>query len=327
MAMAAVADITSGASRTIGRYFTVVSVVPSFVLVGWTFLISATGAWTGEPELEEIPTAFGKLGIGGAVALAGVAIIIALAVHPIQFALVQLLEGYWGPSRVGRLLRARRTMTHLRIRARLEEDSTSVADPEATLAKEGVTDAQVRVALDEAIRVETDSTLQAGYPDALAATLPTRLGNVLRRYELRTGSGYGLSLLESATALVLVAEPSHVAYLNDRRSDLDLAVRMSATFLVATAVTFAAYVPHGLWLIAALVPYLGAWLCYRGAVTVAADYGRALVALSDLNRFRLYQQLHLPQPIDTDAERTLNEQWGYVASAVPDSSVGYKHPQ
>ena len=61
------------------------------------------------------------------------------------------------------------------------------------------------------------------YPDAWRRMMPTRLGNVLRRYEDKAGQQYGLDIIYIAPHLNLVALPEHREYVDDCRKGLDLA--------------------------------------------------------------------------------------------------------
>jgi hypothetical protein len=63
---------------------------------------------------------------------------------------------------------------------------------------------------------------------------------------------------------------------------------------------------HGFWLLLALAPYAVSYATYRGAVVVAHEYGTALAVLIDLNRFALYDRLHLNAPDSLTDEKKLN---------------------
>ena len=52
--------------------------------------------------------------------------------------------------------------------------------------------------------------------------MPTRLGNMLRRYEILAGAPYELDAPTVLPSLALVAPPGHLDYLNDQRSALHL---------------------------------------------------------------------------------------------------------
>src|SRR5262249_44176912 len=138
--------------------------------------------------------------------------------------------------------------------------------------------------------------------------MPTRLGNALRKYERQAGAPYGLDAVSVIQHIFFVAPAERVGYIDDQRQLMDLSVRMTATSIIAALVAVTALWRHGPWLLLALVPYGVAYLSYRGAVVVAHEYGAAVAAMIDLDRFTLYDSLRLPRPKDTNAERLMNEQ-------------------
>jgi hypothetical protein len=142
--------------------------------------------------------------------------------------------------------------------------------------------------------------------------MPTRLGNVLRFYERRVGVPYGLDAVRAMPYVSRVASAQDMAYVNDQRSNLDLAVRMSLMSLLAAALWVCFMWWDGLWLLAALVPCAIGYLCYRGAVVAAGEYGRALAVVISLNRFALYERLGMQQPPDSAAERRANRKLSRV---------------
>jgi hypothetical protein len=164
------------------------------------------------------------------------------------------------------------------------------------------------------------------YPSA-DHVLPTRLGNVLRHYEDIAGKQYGLDAILVAPPMALVASPEHVAYLNDTREQLDAAVRLSILSGLATAIYALALLTDGLWLLLSLGPYLMSYLSYRGAVISAHDYGTALARLIDLNRFRLYEALHVPLPNSTVGERAANKKLTALLGFQRNVSVHYLHTE
>jgi hypothetical protein len=153
---------------------------------------------------------------------------------------------------------------------------------------------------------EESRRLAAAYPKNEGDVMPTRLGNVLRRHERLAGSQYGLDAVTVIRHVALVAPPERLGYLNDQRQLLDLSVRMCATSIFATLIALAALWRHGPWLLIALVPYGVAYISYRGAVVVAAEYGAAFSTIIDLDRFAFYDQLRMPPPKNTADERKMN---------------------
>jgi len=169
--------------------------------------------------------------------------------------------------------------------------------------------------------------LLQGYPLEVDDTMPTRLGNVLRRYERQAGVQYGLEATGVIRHVGLVAAPERVAYVSDQRQLLDLSVRMSATSIFATFMAIAFLWHHGLWLLIALIPYGVAYLSYRGAVVVAHQYGSAVSAMIDLDRFALYENLRLPRPVSTADERRLNARLMGLINHDTEAVVRYQYPE
>jgi hypothetical protein len=162
--------------------------------------------------------------------------------------------------------------------------------------------------LGDYLRAEAARVARSRYPVAGRRMMPTRLGNVLRRYEDRAGQQYGLNILSIAPHLNLVAVKEHREYVDDCRKGLDLGVRLCVLFALATALSVGLLIGDGAWLLLALAPYCVSYLAYRGAVSSAHAYGTALSTLVDLNRFALYEQLHVPPPSTTKVERNRNTQ-------------------
>lgn len=319
----------SAFAAAVGRYFTAVSVVPSLILVTFVLVLVRSGAWTREPDFGEGIRALTQLGLGGTFALILAGIAFGVVLHPLQFLLVQVLEGYWGVRPFWAGLRANRVSHHVRRRNDLQgkiiaEDQ--ILDRHAEAAKEHLKSA-VRAAKakrdgrqpepvvippgylspeEHAALVSSRTAthrLWSIYPKEPSHIMPTRLGNVLRHAEDHAGEGTGLRILEFAPHLMMVAPREHRDYVDDQGTSMDLAVNSCLVFLLGFFASVVFLWPHGLWLLVALVPLGLAWLCYEGAVTAAQGYGSALRMVLDLNRFALYEQMHLPIPLTTEAER------------------------
>lgn len=330
---AIVTDPTLGTTSTIGRYFGVVSVVPSVFFSVWTYVLIASRPWSGPPDLSAITPTNPVESVALSAGLILVSLIVAVVTHPLQFLIVQLLEGYWGPGPLGVAWQERRILGHVQRRTRL----AGLAAP----AKEYLEDVAADRGKKDLVQIDWPTELSAGqlgpilaatvvqarataalgmYPQLYANTMPTRLGNVLRRYEAMAGAAVGLDLIKWANHIGMVAEPGHTAYVQDQRNGMDLAVRMTATCLAMFVLTFLLLWPHGLWLLVALGPLAGAWLSYRGAVVAADGYGRALTAWLHLNRFRLYDALRLAPVADSVQEAEQNK----AQNALVDGTWGYQ---
>jgi hypothetical protein len=324
-----VADVASTAlesGRSIGRYFAVISMVPSLLFVLYVYGLFAAGAWSGSFEPVRALHAAGKLGISEIVALLVAALVLGLVLHPFQFSMTQLLEGYWGGSGIGlrlarwRILHYRRVVRDLEDRkedadaawqdAALDGRATSGQDPGESLQKARlvVDSGRGDSMLADYLRAEAAGIALGRFPLDGRRTMPTRLGNVLRGYEDSAGQQYGLDFLRLAPHFNLVAVKEHREYVDDCRKGLDLGVRMCVLFVIATVLSVVSLISDGAWLLLSLAPYCVSYLAYRGTVSSAKAYGTALSTLIDLNRFALYEQFHLPPPADTKAEKDRNVQ-------------------
>ena len=324
--MADLASVALESGRSIGRYFTVISMVPSLLFVLYVYGLFAAGAWSGSFEPAKALHAAGKLGVSEIVALLVAALLLGLVLHPFQFSMTQLLEGYWGGSAIGlrlarwRILRYRHVALALKDTERKADNAWQDAalagraaqgrDPEERRRKARLVLDSIRgdPMLVDYLRAEAAGVARRRFPLAGRRTMPTRLGNVLRRYEDSAGRQYGLDFLRLSPHFNLVAVKEHREYVDDCRKGLDLGVRLCVLFVIATALSVVLLASDGAWLLLSLAPYFVSYLAYRGAVSSAEAYGTALSTLIDLDRFALYEQLHLPPPADTTAEKNRNVQ-------------------
>ena len=244
----------------IGRYFTVVSLVPSIIFVAYLTLLVRSGAW-GDGGVD-FADAIGHVSARD-LAESGIAsLLTAMALHPLQFALIQLFEGFWGSSALATRLALRNLMRHRRRAIRLHDLALNQAlearpDPDWPAVPKPPYAAQP-----DAGRDQVKSLLKSAeawrqyndYPHQLDRVMPTRLGNVLRRYEILAGSQYGLDTIASVPHLLQVADARDVAYVQNQRMQMELALRTSALALAASAVTLIFMWHHGPWLLLGPMP-------------------------------------------------------------------------
>jgi hypothetical protein len=251
-----------------------------------------------------------------------------LILHPLQFAFVQFLEGYWGPSRLARGLAARRVQQHRREFTAMRQRQYQLQKMLRTEGR-GRLNAQVGQALVPAI-IEADALSAAldRFPPEQRRFMPTRLGNMLRRHEDHAGKQYWLEAPTIAPHLVFHAPREHVAFVEDARELLDLSVRICTLGVLATLLTFIVLFPRGAWLLVALAPYVVAYIAYRGTIVAADQYGRTLATLIDLDRFALYDQLRLPALGTLADERARNARLMKLLRGEPvDGSFAYATPE
>jgi len=324
MSNGGIIDVSTGAAQAVGRYFSVISVVPSSLYVTFVYLLIASGSWQHSPNWSQAFTSLRHLNVGGIAALALFSIGLGVIIHPIQFAIVQFFEGYWGTGRIVQVIRSQRILRYQRLCDELDDKLNRTGNQLVEWKKKGVEPTFAtprRSRRDEVLRVR-DTT----FPRDLEQVMPTRLGNVLRRAEAQAGSQYGMDALQVVSHLLLIAPANHVDYVNDQRSQLDLAVRMTFISVAASATALLFLWPYGFWALVAIIPYALAYLSYKGSVVAGSHYGSALEDLINLDRFTLYEQLHLKHPTDTKEERETNKKMALLLRYNRTVVVDYERP-
>lgn len=325
--MNAVVETTAGLFQRIGRYFSVVSVVPGLLLiVNLCFILGATRQQAGV-DLSQGWNTLANLGISAWIGIVGAAVVVGLLLHPFQYALTQFYEGYWGPRRASVALATKRILAHRSQAAQLEEAAALLsrtwisqshrsrpawfrtkyrgahnAAVRSQLALERLHAPEMDFLIPKYVESETYFKALVRYPDNHGRMMPTRLGNVLRRHEDRIGSVYGLDAVLVAPFLSQVAREKDLDRVSDEGEQMDLALRLCFVFFVTTGAYTFLLAGRGLWVAAALVPYGCAYLAYRGACVAAENYMVAVGVMIHLNRFLLYDALHLGRPKNLEDE-------------------------
>jgi hypothetical protein len=310
MAAPSIADAALTAGSKVGRYFSIVTMVPTLFLVLWVYLLIRSEAWRAEPNMEALGARLTEWSIPQIAWLLLATFVLALFLHPLQFATVQLLEGYWGSSVVAlgamrlRVARHRKRAQDLERRVnKLDQVIEESFEKHPTYSDDENYSQRLDRYLDSpnanhlVPHVVARDALQnryERYPEG-RRIMPTRLGNTLRRYEDAVGAQYGLDAITTAPHFSLVIPEPHLAYLRDSRQLLDTTVRLCFVSLLATLITVAALLTDGVWLLVAVVPHALAYLAYRAAIAAADEYGTAVATIIDLDRFALYEHLGVPR--------------------------------
>ena len=272
--------------------------------------------WSGAPNR---PLDFGRaletarrLDIRDALLLLVAAIVLSLIIQPLQFALIRILEGYWGATLIGRLL------AHLGVRWQERRydrliDARDIGQQSGTL----------RAAL--ADQREQSATERIDQYPPRERLLPTRLGNILRAAEDRAGARYGLGAVTIWPRLYPLVGGRHAAILVEHRHQLNVTTRFCVTLLIDSALVTALLAQYGRWTLLSLVPLALAWLSYEAALAAAVTYGVTIEATFDLYRFELLKALHLPLPPDGNNERRLNEMVSEFLQGGDGWKFGYRH--
>lgn len=305
--MAPIIGAASSAGGRIGRHFSVAALLPGLFLTLWLSALVASGAVTGSPSLTSLGHSFDSL--AHAAWLIIIAIAAGLFVHPLQFSIIQLFEGYWGAGRLG-VAAAHFRVVHYRRRERHLDETIAGAQQrmaEESAGEDYLLDNERGDRLMYAyIQNQEALRLHGRYPAEQRRIMPTRLGNALRGYEDAAGRPYGLDALQVVPYLSVMATPDQLSYLRGAREELDTTVSLCAACLLAALISVGFLVTDRFWLLAALIPYGLAYISYRGALVAAEEYGTALSVVVGLSRFDLYRQLHLPLPKSVREERRRN---------------------
>lgn len=301
--------------------FLLVSVFPTATLLATIIALMFSGAPQHAPDLSLAIKHFQQLTAAQITLLSLAAIVMGILLYPLQFSMIQILEGYWGASRplvLAALLTSRR---YGRKRDRWDDGRQGLGYEE--------------LPADELQRVVSMYGSAVASLPRPGRMMPTRLGNVLRAAEDSAGERYGLNTLLIIPRLVPQLSPMVADRLSDSRLQLDIAVRFCLIWLIATATSIGLLVHFAIWLWVPVATYGLAWLSYRAACAAAAAYGNMLAVAVDLHRFDLLAAMHQPLPRNYRDEvrrnrtlmRILSGEFAYL---LPDAStlprIGYKHP-
>lgn len=284
------------AGNSFGGRFYLVGYLPTyaaalFLLVliwsgarGWTApaTISFTAAWATASHLS----------VGEIVILILAVTLLAVVLHPLQTAIMNIAEGTW-PTWLGTAWVKRRQRRH---KQRLLRASQLPPESKLTAA-------------------EIQRAGAAGYllrrrfpvPDHLLR--PTALGNVLAAMEDTAGRAYGLDAVTAWPRLYPVLSDQMRSLVDDRRDALDASVRMAATMAVTAPLALILLLRSGCWVLLVLIPLSVAVLAYNGAVRVALAYAETVQVAFDLHRSDLLAALRMELPASHGDERILNGQW------------------
>ena len=285
--------IESG-TKELGVRFNLVGVLPSAML----FLFVLALYWSGAPKQSpDFRLAFAKIesmGIKEGILLVVAVLVFSLLLQPLQLSLVRLLEGYWTVPllpQVGAVFSFPGVAWHRYRRRKLELQTQVKTRPSAA---------------ELSAIAAADWRLRRYYP-ARDKILPTALGNALRANEEVPQQKYRLDAVVVWPRLYPLLPEPMLGILADRRNQLDLAVRLCATFILAAIVAAATLYRHGWWMAVPAGALVLAWLSYRGAIAAAIAYGESVQTVFDLYRFELYKVLRLSLPANLAEERVLNE--------------------
>lgn len=181
---------------------------------------------------------------------------------------------------------------------------------------------RVQPVLDEKKRLDearkTDAGVQSGmphfskrlreavqfYPDESEHVLPTRLGNVMRAFEVYSRVVYGLESVQGWNRLQLLLPKQVAEQVRDSRAMLDFIVSILA-LSVAILIVYAtvAWRAHALPVkVIPLAATLSVALAWSYLPTAAIQWGETVKSVFDMQRHRLAGDLGLEVPLDPAEE-------------------------
>ena len=316
-----------GPAASLGRYFSIVGGLTTLIALAVPASLLASGAPHGRPDVAHAVASIRSFGLQDFAVLGVLLLAVGVVLHPLQFPFTQLLEGYWGTSGPASRAMSRSIEGHVQrysVLTKTARETNDLASEQAIrlkrlssareLAKSEVHQERIRAVEWEvkaglaslyAVSGAADDAMRF-YPENADQMMPTRLGNVLRRYERLAGAAFGLDAVVAAPYLVQLADEPVRGYVEDARSDLDLAVRMVLVWASTTALGVLMLWRYDVWLLVPLVTFIFAYVSYRGAVFAAVEYGTALQVLTTLTRWKLYDALAVKRPRDSESEYSIN---------------------
>jgi len=284
--------------KDFGSRLQVIGLLPTILAVGVvTFLVAADApsnslSWS---TIQEAVTSIGGVGL---IVISGVSVAVAISLQPLQFRLVQLLEGYWPawfPQWMARLGVRLEMNRRDRIKRRLRPGKLrkTVAAEVTALERAQAAESQIRE------RFPADDRM-----------LPTALGNALRAAEDTVGQRYDLESVVIWPRLFQVLPERIRTAIDDEVTQLDVSARLTVTWTLAGMVCLlwllrdvAALLENPLWLAVVASVFLLARLSYQSAVESAIAHGVDLEVAIDLYRARVIDAMRLYPTVSLKQER------------------------
>lgn len=284
--------------KDFGARLQAVGLLPTLLAVAFLAYLLVAKAPTASLTFETITATAEAIGGTGAVVITGIAIAVSVTLQPLQFRLVQILEGYWptGPLRI--LFRVGVRVQRWRYE-RLQDQLTSAVNYPHDAARRS---AQERISVAEIRILER-------FPDE-DRLLPTALGNALRSAEDRAGRRYGAEVVVLWPRLFPLLPAQLRADIEDEVTQLDVSARLTVTWAVTGLISSTLLLLHPIraahnweWAVIVTAVWLLAWLSYQSAVESAVAHGLDIEVALDLHRSLVVSAMRLPEPSRLSSEQ------------------------
>ena len=287
-------SLTLSPAPALSTRFGLVSAIPGVALVAWLGFLVGTDAIRGAPDVGSLASTLRDTSIAHVTAIGLLGIVVGSLLHPFQFSLVRLVEGYWQGLPLIRHLEPvgvelnRRRLRSLRRSGRLVD-------------------------------------MERQFPPSVDELLPTRVGNAMRAAERTAGSRYGFDAIVMWPRLFPLLAPRVGEVLEDLRTQLDIAARYCALLWLVTLTGTVTLATDGWWLLLPAATLLLSWGSYRATFRAALGYGEGLRIAFDLHHADLVHALGWRVPEDLEKLVELSrelEDWLFRGARPPDNYVG-----
>lgn len=262
--------------------------LPTALAIGVLVFLVAANAPSNPLTLDTIQTGAAAIGAIGVIIILAVSAAVAISLQPLQFRLVQLLEGYW-PARFPRWI--------ARLGVRLEMGRRDRISSRLQSTRRPTSEAATITSRERKQSAETQLRQRFPADDRL---LPTALGNALRAAEDSVGKRYGLESVVVWPRLFQVLPEKVRAGVDDEVTQLDVSVRLTVTWTAAGVISWflllrdwSSLVENPLWVLVPVGIFVLARLSYQSAVESAIAHGGDLEVAVDLYRARVIDAMRL----------------------------------
>ncbi|NMO57826.1 hypothetical protein HH310_42520 [Actinoplanes sp. TBRC 11911] len=304
--------VQAGAKALGGERFSLVSLLPTTLLVTYVAFLGTSGVYSGEKvDLDSLAQTVGKNAGWAILAVFGV-FVISVLLRPLQITLVWILEGYWENTPVLKWAEPFAIERHLRRRHTAEVQADQYLDNVRDDPRLQSIVSDRRRLRAHVIRTSRAEQRVGQYPedrpDGDIRLMPTMLGNALRKGEDDAGDRYGLDFPVIAPRLYPHLSDKINAEIIRNLDVVESGAALTTVFFFAAVASVPLVWRADEWSFAAPAALLLAVLAHLGTLRTARDHGLLLASAVDLHRFDMIAKLHYKLP------STPHEEWDFNRS-------------
>jgi hypothetical protein len=310
--------VQAGTKALGGERFSLATVMPTTLLVGYISFLAASGLYTGRSvSLGRLPETVGS-NAGWAVLVVFGTFVISVLIRPLQIVLVWALEGYWNHAPILAQIEPFAVERHQRRRHTAEIiASEGAGSPGASNSLGSIVENRQRIRqkfVRQALAEAQISRYPEDRPGDDIRLMPTMLGNALRKIEDDAGDRYGLDFPAIAPRIFPVLSEKIGAEIARNYNVIEGGAALTTVFAVAAACSIPLAWRGDAWALTLPGALLFAALAHFGTLRAARDHGQLLATAVDLHRFDMIEKLHYRLPANPHEEREFNKRLSYFLS-------------